>query len=107
MPLVEPPTQEPARRCRLGALLRGEPGLGRRSPLSLALELREHNIQVNCIAPVFVATDAVKRFYASEVQSHAALEPVDVAELAMFLLSSGADHISGQVIATSAEDRAT
>ena len=63
---------------------------------ALALELREHNIQVNCIAPVFVATDAVKRFYASEVQSHAALEPVDVAELAMFLLSSGADHISGQ-----------
>ena len=66
---------------------------------ALALELREHNIQVNCIAPVFVATDAVKRFYSSEVQSHAALDPVDVAELAMFLLSSGADHISGQVIA--------
>ncbi len=66
---------------------------------ALALELREHNIQVNCIAPVFVATDAVKRFYRSEAQNGTALKPLDVAELALFLLSSRADHISGQVIA--------
>ncbi len=66
---------------------------------ALALELREHNIQVNCIAPMFVATDAVKRFYPREVQSEQPLKPLDVAELAMFLLSSRADHISGQVIA--------
>ena len=36
---------------------------------ALAVELREHNIQVNCIAPVFVATDAVQRFYPREAQS--------------------------------------
>ena len=66
---------------------------------ALALELREHNIQVNCIAPMFVATDAVKRFYPREAQSEQPLKPLDVAELAMFLLSSRADHISGQVIA--------
>ena len=62
-------------------------------------ELRGHNIQVNCIAPVFVATDAVKRFYPREFQSEQSLTPLEVAELAMFLLSSRADHISGQVIA--------
>ena len=71
---------------------------------ALAVELREHNIQVNCIAPVFVATDAVRRFYAREVQSEAALEPLDVAQLALFLLSSRADHISGQVIAVRSND---
>ena len=66
---------------------------------ALAVELREHNVQVNCLAPVFVATDAVQRFYPSEVQSGQALQPFDVAQVAMFLLSSDADHISGQVIA--------
>ena len=67
--------------------------------LETSVELREHKIQVPCIAPVFVATDAVRRFYAREVKSEEALEPLDVAQLALFLLSSRADHISGQVIA--------
>lgn len=62
----------------------------------LAVELREHDIQVNCIAPWFVATEAVQRFYPGE--SEKALQPLKVAQVAMFLLSSGADHISGQVI---------
>ena len=66
---------------------------------ALAVELREHNVQVNCIAPVFVATDAVQRFYPSEVQSGQALQPLDVAQVAMFLCLSDADHISDQVIA--------
>jgi len=65
---------------------------------ALAAELREFNIQVNCIAPVFVATEAVQRFYPEEFMPKA-LQPRDVAEIAMFLLSSDADHISGQVIA--------
>ncbi|TDI24704.1 MAG: SDR family oxidoreductase [Acidobacteria bacterium] len=71
---------------------------------ALAVELREYKIQVNCIAPVFVATDAVRRFYASEIQSEQALDPLDVAQLALFLLSSRADHISGQVIAVRSKD---
>lgn len=65
---------------------------------ALAAELREFNIQVNCIAPVFVATEAVQQFYPKELLPKA-LQPRDVAEIAMFLLSSAADHISGQVIA--------
>jgi NAD(P)-dependent dehydrogenase (short-subunit alcohol dehydrogenase family) len=65
---------------------------------ALAVELREYDIQVNCIAPFFVATEAVQRFYATELQTHQALEPSEVADVALFLLSPAADHISGQVI---------
>ena len=62
----------------------------------LAAELRPHSIQVNCMAPWFVATEAAVRFYPA--QSQTALDPADVARLAVFLASSDADHISGQVI---------
>ncbi len=65
---------------------------------ALAIELREHDVQVNCIAPCFAATEAVQRFYASELKTYKALQPLEVAQVAMFLLSSDADHISGQVI---------
>lgn len=65
---------------------------------ALAVELREYAIQVNCIAPWFVATEAVQRFYASELQTYKALDPSEVADVAVFLLSPAADHISGQVI---------
>lgn len=65
---------------------------------ALAAELREHDVQVNCIAPYLVATEAVQRFwYPGTLQK--ALQPLEVAQVAMFLLSSGADHITGQVIA--------
>jgi NAD(P)-dependent dehydrogenase (short-subunit alcohol dehydrogenase family) len=62
----------------------------------LAAELREHEVQVNCIAPWFVATEAVRRFY--PVESEKALRPCEVAKLATFLVSADADHISGQVV---------
>lgn len=62
----------------------------------LASELRQFEIQVNCIAPWFVATEAVQRFYPEE--SNKALDVREVARLATFLLSSEADNISGQVI---------
>jgi 3-oxoacyl-[acyl-carrier protein] reductase len=65
---------------------------------ALAAEVREHDIQVNCIAPWFVATKAVRHFYPSELQTHKALHPIEAARVAIFLLSSDADHISGQVI---------
>jgi NAD(P)-dependent dehydrogenase (short-subunit alcohol dehydrogenase family) len=62
----------------------------------LAYETREHEVQVNCIAPWFAATEPVCRFFPGE--SETALDPKDVARLAAFLLSREADHISGQVI---------
>jgi len=62
----------------------------------LAAELRAHNIQVNALAPWFVATDAVRTFY--PVESASALDPASVVDLALFLASPRADHISGQTL---------
>jgi len=62
----------------------------------LAEELREHEIQVNCISPWFVATEPVYKFFPEEAEK--ALDPVEVAKFAIFLLSEDADHITGAVI---------
>ncbi len=62
----------------------------------LAAEMRESEVQVNCIAPWFVATEAVRRFY--PIESQKALDPREIAELATFLVSAEADNISGQII---------
>ena len=62
----------------------------------LGAELRPHNIQVNAVAPWFVATEAVKTFYPDQVAL--ALAPDEVVDMALFLASRAADHLSGQVI---------
>jgi NAD(P)-dependent dehydrogenase (short-subunit alcohol dehydrogenase family) len=62
----------------------------------LAAELRPHNVQVNAVAPWFVATEAVQRFYPADAS--AALKPAEVVDMALFLASSRADHVSGQAI---------
>lgn len=62
----------------------------------LAAELREFDVQVNCIAPWFVATEAVRQYY--PVESQKALDPRRVADLAVFLASTESDDISGQII---------
>ena len=63
----------------------------------LADELRESNIQVNCISPSDVATPALKKYFPEAISS--ALDPKDVAKLAVFLAcSSVARDISGEVI---------
>ena len=62
----------------------------------LGAELRRHNIQVNGIAPWFVATEAVERFYPEQAAD--ALPPAEVVAMALFLASARADHISGQTV---------
>jgi 3-oxoacyl-[acyl-carrier protein] reductase len=62
----------------------------------LAEELRIHEIQVNCISPWYVATEPVHQFLAEQIQN--AIEPEEVAKLALFLMSTESDHITGQVI---------
>ncbi len=64
--------------------------------IGLAAEVRQYEVQVNCIAPWFVATGPVLELFPTESQT--ALDPTDVANLAAFLVSADADHISGQVI---------
>ena len=62
----------------------------------LAAELREYEVQVNCLSPWFVSSEAVVRFFPKE--SKRALSVRDVARQALFLVSGEADHISGQAI---------
>lgn len=62
----------------------------------LAAELRESQIQVNCIAPWYVATEYVQKYFPDETPKALALS--EIAKLALFLVSSDSDSISGQVI---------
>lgn len=64
--------------------------------VGLAQELRAYEIQVNCISPSDTKTDALKRFFPDDAAT--ALEPVEVAKLALFLLSEEAQHVTGQCI---------
>ena len=62
----------------------------------LADEVREFEIQVNCISPADVATDPYIEYYSEE--NKLALMPKEVAELGLWLASDSTEHISGQVI---------
>lgn len=65
--------------------------------IGLADELREHQIQVNCISPSDVATDALKRFFPDDART--ALDPAEVAKLAAVLVTEEvSDHVTGQII---------
>jgi NAD(P)-dependent dehydrogenase (short-subunit alcohol dehydrogenase family) len=64
--------------------------------IGLADEMRQHQIQVNCISPSDVATEALKKFFPEDAKT--ALDPQEVAKLALFLLSEDAWHITGQIV---------
>jgi 3-oxoacyl-[acyl-carrier protein] reductase len=72
---------------------------------ALAKELASRNIQVNCIAPGFIATPMTDVM--TEEQKKATLEqipmgrmgsPEEIAKTALFLASGMSDYITGQVI---------
>jgi NAD(P)-dependent dehydrogenase (short-subunit alcohol dehydrogenase family) len=75
---------------------------------SLAAEWGKYNIQVNCIAPGFILTDLNRKMWEPS-EMHAWLQateanpnlgtPEDVAPLAVFLASPGANYITGQLVA--------
>jgi NAD(P)-dependent dehydrogenase (short-subunit alcohol dehydrogenase family) len=64
--------------------------------VGLAQELRQHEIQVNCISPSDTDTEALRRFFPDDAAT--AIKPEEIGKLAVFLCSNNADHITGQSI---------
>lgn len=64
--------------------------------IGLAQELRRFEIQVNCVCPADVATEAYRRFYPEYAAN--ALQPEEVAELVVSLLAPQNRHLTGQII---------
>ncbi len=72
---------------------------------TLAKELATRNIQVNAVAPGFVATEMVEQVDVSQMSALSALFPIkliaqpeEIAELVLFFASPASDYITGQVL---------
>lgn len=72
---------------------------------SLAKELASRNIFVNCIAPGFIETsmtdvlqDQVKKEVLKAIPMRRIGRPEEIAHVALFLASEGANYITGQVL---------
>lgn len=74
---------------------------------SLALELAEHNIQVNAISPGAIRTDINREVLADPAYTEKVLariparrigEPGDIAGAALLLASSASDYITGTTL---------
>ncbi len=72
---------------------------------SIAAEVASRGITANCVAPGFIKTpmtdvlsDDLKKNYLSQIPAGRFGEPVDVANLCVFLASDEASYITGQTI---------
>ena len=75
---------------------------------SLAMVWAQHNINVNCIAPGFTATEAIRRMGVGPPEKKGGGTPIpqllripdpeNVADLAIFLASAASDHITGELM---------
>ena len=74
----------------------------------MAAEWGQFNIQTNAIAPAIILTDMGKKVWGDEAKSapvkariplHRFGEPIEIADLVLYLASSASDYICGQVIA--------
>ncbi|HMO57698.1 MAG TPA: glucose 1-dehydrogenase [Roseiflexaceae bacterium] len=74
---------------------------------TMAVEWAQHNIQVNCICPGFIATDLTANLFAdpvksewilSRIPSHQPGKPDDLAGMAIYLASPAANYTTGQVL---------
>jgi len=77
--------------------------------ISLAHELAKDNIRVNAIAPGTVATEGMQPLMSVEQMAqwgatggrptNRVADPVEIARVGLFLLSSAASYVRGQIIA--------
>jgi 3-oxoacyl-[acyl-carrier protein] reductase len=72
---------------------------------SIAKELASRNIQVNAVAPGFVATDMVKdvdplkfESFSTHLPVKLVAQPEEIAELVVFFASPASDYVTGQVL---------
>ncbi len=70
---------------------------------AIAVEMAPHNIRANCIIPGFIRTEALDRIppeqqgkIESRVPQRRMGSPEELAEVACFLLSDAASHVTGQ-----------
>lgn len=63
--------------------------------IGLAEELKDKDIQVNCISPSDTATEAYKKYFPQYMNE--AIEPQKIAEQAVYLCSEEANSITGKV----------
>lgn len=70
---------------------------------AIAVEMAPHGIRANCIIPGFIITEALDRIPASQkgmiakrVPQRRMGSPEELAEVACFLLSDAANHVTGQ-----------
>ena len=70
---------------------------------AIAVEMAPHNVRANCIIPGFIVTEALERIPAEQKGKIAARvpqrrmgTPMELAEVAAFLLSDAASHVTGQ-----------
>jgi NAD(P)-dependent dehydrogenase (short-subunit alcohol dehydrogenase family) len=73
--------------------------------MSLALELGDRHIRVNCIAPDVIPTPGIGDFHADTPLPYAG-HPDDVAAAAIYLASSAAEFVTGVVIHVDGGNRA-
>ena len=75
---------------------------------AMANELAPHGVQVNAIAPRYIATNQTAALQADETRNRQILEripagrwgrPADIAGAAVFLASTSSDYVTGQVLA--------
>lgn len=76
---------------------------------SLARELGPHGVRVNCVSPGAVVSEAEERVFGDRLQQYndwilqnqsikSRIQPADIAELVLFLVSPASDMVSGQNI---------
>ncbi len=70
---------------------------------AIAVEMAPHNVRANCIVPGFIRTEALDRIppeqqgrIEARVPQRRMGTPMELAEVAVFLLSDAASHVTGQ-----------